>query len=86
MKPRWFLLLFLNSIQECTCGNDLYFFYRSGRTEEEVLKKASERFNVAPEKITLKQGELSSYAEVRLFLSVCRLHKNYGLTRNFVAP
>lgn len=28
----------------------------SGRTEEEVLKKAAERFNVAPEKITLKQG------------------------------
>ena len=48
-------------------GYDLYFFYRSGRTEEEVLKKAAERFNVAPEKITLKQGELSSYAEVRLF-------------------
>ena len=47
--------------------NDLYFFYRSGRTEEEVLKKAAERFNVAPEKITLKQGELSSYAEVNDF-------------------
>ena len=43
------------------------FFYRSGRTEEEVLKKAAERFNVAPEKITLKQGELSSYAEVNDF-------------------
>lgn len=48
-------------------GYDLYFFYGSGRTEEEVLKKAAERFNVATEKITLKQGELSSYAEVRLF-------------------
>ena len=33
--------------------NVLYF---SGRTEEEALKKAGERFNVAPEKITLKQG------------------------------
>ena len=43
------------------------FFNRSGRTEEEVLKKAAERFNVAPEKITLKQGELSSYAEVNDF-------------------
>ena len=32
------------------------FLYFSGRTEEEVLKKAAERFNVAPEKITLKQG------------------------------
>ena len=48
-------------------GYDLYFFYGSGRTEEEVLKKAAERFNVAPEKITLKQGELSSYAEVNDF-------------------
>ena len=42
-------------------------FYGSGRTEEEVLKKAAQRFNVAPEKITLKQGELSSYAEVNDF-------------------
>ena len=32
-------------------------FCFSGRTEEEVLKKAAERFNVAPEKITLKQGK-----------------------------
>ena len=37
-------------------GTDLCWFYSSGRTEEEVLKKAAERFNVAPEKITLKQG------------------------------
>ena len=43
------------------------FFYRSGRTEEEVLKKAAERFDVAPEKITLKQGELWSYTEVNDF-------------------
>ena len=35
------------------------FLYFSGRTEEEVLKKAAERFNVAPEKITLKQGTAS---------------------------
>ena len=42
-------------------------FYGSGRTEEEVLKKAAQRFKVAPEKITLKQGELSSYAEVNDF-------------------
>ena len=45
----------------------MYFFYRSGRTEEEVLKKAAERFNVAPERITLKQGELWSYTEVNDF-------------------
>ncbi|KAJ7377422.1 Valine--tRNA ligase [Desmophyllum pertusum] len=32
-------------------------YWVSGRTEEEVLKKAAERFNVAPEKITLKQDE-----------------------------
>lgn len=32
-----------------------------------MLKKAAERFNVPPEKITLKQGELSSYAEVNDF-------------------
>ena len=32
-------------------------FCFSGRTEEEVMKKAAERFNVAPEKITLKQGK-----------------------------
>ena len=38
--------------------NDLrcFLLYFSGRTEEEVLKKAAERFNVAPEKIALKQG------------------------------
>ena len=35
-----------------------FFLGYSGRTEEEVLKKAAERFNVAPEKITLKQGTL----------------------------
>lgn len=32
-------------------------YWVSGRTDEEVLKKAAERFNVAPEKITLKQDE-----------------------------
>ena len=36
--------------------NCCFLLYFSGRTEEEVLKKAAERFNVAPEKITLTQG------------------------------
>ena len=58
-----FLTIYKNAHVEMICT----FFYRSGRTEEEVLKKAAERFNVAPEKITLKQGELSSYAEVNDF-------------------
>ena len=58
-----FLTVYKNAHVEMICT----FFYRSGRTEEEVLKKAAERFNVAPEKITLKQGELSSYAEVNDF-------------------
>lgn len=38
----------------------LFLTLFSGRTEEEVLKKAAERFNVAPEKITLKQGTESA--------------------------
>lgn len=59
-----FLTVYKNAHVEMICT---FFFYRSGRTEEEVLKKAAERFNVAPEKITLKQGELSSYAEVNDF-------------------
>ena len=58
-----FLTVYKNAHVEMICT----FCYRSGRTEEEVLKKAAERFNVAPEKITLKQGELSSYAEVNDF-------------------
>ena len=43
-KPNGTLLL-INSV-----------FVPSGRTEEEVRKKAAERFNVSPEKISLKQG------------------------------
>ena len=58
-----FLTVYKNACMDMICT----FFYGSGRTEEEVLKKAAERFNVAPEKITLKQGELSSYAEVNDF-------------------
>jgi len=32
--------------------------YRSGRTEDEARQKAAKKFNVGPEKISLKQGDV----------------------------